>query len=210
MSAAPRRRIGVLAEWNDDRGFGFVLEGTRRVFVHISAFDLDRGRPRTGESIEYMEGTAPDGRTRAVQATRLTTGSAAGRARGGGKGRVRSPVLVTLLVVGACLGLAVARFGVSPLIPVAYLLMSVVTYLLYARDKAAAVAGTWRTPEAVLQLAALCFGWPGALVAQQRLRHKNRKVEFQVIFWLAVAVNVAVFSALTVWPQWAGFAVLPG
>jgi uncharacterized membrane protein YsdA (DUF1294 family) len=83
----------------------------------------------------------------------------------------------------------------------AYLVMSLVTYLLYARDKRAARAGSWRISELTLQLASLCCGWPGALVAQRVLRHKNRKAGFQLTFWVVVAVNVfALGSVVLLWP----------
>lgn len=32
-------------------------------------------------------------------------------------------------------------------------------------------------------------GWPGALFAQERFRHKTRKATFQAVFWLTVALN---------------------
>lgn len=71
------------------------------------------------------------------------------------------------------------------------LVASFVTFLLYWRDKRAAVRGGWRTPESTLQLWALLGGWPGALWAQQRFRHKTSKREFRRVFWLMVALNVA-------------------
>ncbi|MFN3339314.1 MAG: cold-shock protein, partial [Dietzia sp.] len=39
-----RRRQGVLEDWNDSRGFGFITpsSGGARVFAHVSAFP--RGR----------------------------------------------------------------------------------------------------------------------------------------------------------------------
>jgi uncharacterized membrane protein YsdA (DUF1294 family) len=43
----------------------------------------------------------------------------------------------------------------------------------------------------------LVGGWPGAIVAQQMLRHKTSKVSFRVAFWLTVLVNVGVFVAYT-------------
>jgi hypothetical protein len=37
-------------------------------------------------------------------------------------------------------------------------------------------------------------GWPGALLAQQFLRHKSVKAEFRAAFWLTVAVNAVLFG----------------
>ena len=78
-------------------------------------------------------------------------------------------------------------------IALVYLVASVVTFVAYAIDKAAAVRGTWRTPEKTLHTLALVGGWPGALLAQQWLRHKSSKTEFRVAFWLTVAINVLGF-----------------
>jgi uncharacterized membrane protein YsdA (DUF1294 family) len=70
-----------------------------------------------------------------------------------------------------------------------YVLASVVTYFAYANDKRAAQAGRWRTGEGTLLLLGLVGGWPGGLVAQQRFRHKTKKVSFQVVYWLTVGLN---------------------
>lgn len=78
-----------------------------------------------------------------------------------------------------------------------YLAMSVITFAVYAWDKSAAVRGTWRTPEKTLHMLALGGGWPGALLAQQLLRHKSVKPTFRAVFWLTVIVNVLVFLAVS-------------
>lgn len=39
----------------------------------------------------------------------------------------------------------------------------------------------------------LAGGWPGALVAQELLRHKTRKREFRVVFRATVVLNCAGF-----------------
>lgn len=39
-------------------------------------------------------------------------------------------------------------------------------------------------------------GWPGAIVAQQWLRHKSCKADFRGRFWLTVLGNVVVFVGL--------------
>ena len=49
------RRQGRIVEWNDARGFGFVLwhGGDERAFAHIKAF-ADRGaRPAVGDVVTY-------------------------------------------------------------------------------------------------------------------------------------------------------------
>lgn len=75
-----------------------------------------------------------------------------------------------------------------------YLVMSLVTFIMYAVDKKAAVKGQWRTPENTLHLLALFFGWPGALVAQHTLRHKSQKQPFKTILWATIVLNIALFG----------------
>jgi len=87
------------------------------------------------------------------------------------------------------------RWGTSRIALVVYLAASVLTFIVYALDKSAAKAGRWRVAEKTLHLLALAGGWPGALIAQQVLRHKNRKPGFVAMFWVTVLVNVAVFVA---------------
>jgi uncharacterized membrane protein YsdA (DUF1294 family) len=71
--------------------------------------------------------------------------------------------------------------------------MNMLTFLVYAWDKSAARAGRWRTAESTLHLMALAGGWPGALLAQQWLRHKSVKPAFRAVFWATVVLNVAVW-----------------
>ena len=73
----------------------------------------------------------------------------------------------------------------------AFALLSAVTYLLYALDKRAAQQSTQRTPEKVLHWLSVLGGWPGALIAQQQFRHKNRKTSFRVSFYFTVILNIA-------------------
>ncbi|ARU03746.1 hypothetical protein CCO03_02740 [Comamonas serinivorans] len=74
-----------------------------------------------------------------------------------------------------------------------YLGMSAVAYGVYAADKRAAQTGAWRVAEKHLLWLGLAGGWPGAIVAQQRLRHKSSKAEFRTLFWVTVVLNVAGF-----------------
>ena len=73
---------------------------------------------------------------------------------------------------------------------------SLLTFVLYAVDKRAACRQQWRIPESRLQLLGLAGGWPGALLAQGWLHHKNAKGPFQVLFWLCVVVNLMLMAGL--------------
>ena len=71
-----------------------------------------------------------------------------------------------------------------------YALMSVLAYIAYAVDKKAAIKRRQRVSEKSLHLLGLLGGWPGALLAQQQLRHKTQKTAFQVTFWLTATLNL--------------------
>ena len=76
------------------------------------------------------------------------------------------------------------------------LAMSIGTILVYWWDKRRAQGGGRRIPENVLHLLAVGGGWPGAWWVQRRLRHKTRKVSFLTVYWILVAIHLAVVAAL--------------
>lgn len=76
-----------------------------------------------------------------------------------------------------------------------YAIASVVTFFVYGWDKAAARGGRRRVPEKALHGLAAVGGWPGALLAQQTLRHKTRKITFQIAYWSIVAAHAALWIA---------------
>ena len=55
------------------------------------------------------------------------------------------------------------------------------------------VAANVFRPSSPLLALGLMGGWPGAIVAQQMLRHKTVKSRFQFAFWGTVAMNAAAF-----------------
>lgn len=81
-----------------------------------------------------------------------------------------------------------------------YGIVSVLTFLVYALDKAIAVnnrgkaSGNTRVPESVLHLLEIFGGFPGALLGQILCRHKSVKTPYQIVFWLIVALHVAVWG----------------
>ena len=80
------------------------------------------------------------------------------------------------------------------------LVVSAVTYGIYAVDKRRAEEGLWRVPEAQLHLLELLGGWPGGFLAQRRLRHKCSKGSYQAVFWFIVlAYQFAAYDSLHNW-----------
>lgn len=181
------RYAGRISDWNDEKGYGFVVPngGGERAFVHVNAFQRGSRRPATGDLISYLPAKDASGRLQAREIRH--SGQPPARA-------VRASRLPRAALGMGALGAAVALslLGVVPsVLAGAYFVMSGVSYVLYARDKGAAERKAWRTPEFHLHFVDLLCGWPGALAAQQRYRHKTAKPSFQFAFWLSVAANVA-------------------
>ncbi|MGV8082762.1 MAG: DUF1294 domain-containing protein [Coriobacteriia bacterium] len=76
-----------------------------------------------------------------------------------------------------------------------YGVLSVVLFVFYGIDKAAARRGMRRIPERWLHMLAVLGGWPGALAGQLVFRHKTRKQPFRTIFWLTVVLNCLALAA---------------
>jgi uncharacterized membrane protein YsdA (DUF1294 family)/cold shock CspA family protein len=186
------REQGVLAEWNDERGFGFITpaDGGPRVFVHISKFPRGR-RPVANDRVTYA--AAPDERNR-------LNASAVAYARTDRSRRKGGRTVRTALVIAASFYAILVALVLLDRVPVlllpAYGFLSLVAFAMYRGDKAAAEQGAWRTPEFSLHLIALWGGWPGALIARQLFRHKTIKQPFRTVFWLTVMANCGALAWL--------------
>jgi len=185
------RSKGTISSWNDDKGYGFITpsDGGRRVFVHINAFKNRSRRPAPGQQLSYTLSVDKQGRPCAVRATLAGDSlQTTARPRQGSLSIIAAILFLTL--VGATV-----LAGKTPVqVLLLYLALSLLTFIVYALDKSAAQAGTRRTPESTLHLLSLAGGWPGALIAQQRLRHKSVKQPFRLIFWITVILNCAAFA----------------
>lgn len=62
---------GRLTKWNDERGFGFIqpIDGSKEVFLHISALDRGIRRPQVSDMIWYDRVTEANGKIRAAKAS---------------------------------------------------------------------------------------------------------------------------------------------
>ncbi len=180
------RSQGKITSWKDDQGFGFItpIGGGERVFVHIKAFSNRKRRPAGNELVTYELTADLQGRPRAQNV------AFRGERSPGGFSLGRRTVLLALAVVFVALVVAIAYSGRLPaVVPGLYVVFSAVAFAVYAADKLAAEDGRWRTPESTLHMLGLAGGWPGALAAQMLLRHKSKKLPFQIVFWATVTLN---------------------
>jgi uncharacterized membrane protein YsdA (DUF1294 family) len=156
---------------------------------------LGTGRPSVGQPLSFEVETGDNGKKRA----RAVEFPLHGRAIK--KPSIESPAAWTFLrtmaipLFAAIYAFVVWRWGFVPFVLLGYVGLSIFTFLMYAFDKSAAKSKRWRTPEKTLHLLSLSGGWPGALIAQQLLRHKTSKESFVVAFWLTVALNIGAFIA---------------
>lgn len=181
------RHQGRITSWKDEQGFGFITPnmGGEPVFVHIKTFTSRQRRPVANEIVTYE--LVSDGKGRAQARNVAYVGTRRSRSSAFA-GPSRLPLIVAaLFLVFIAIGALTARLPL-PVLGL-YVGASIATFIAYYVDKSAARGDRWRTQESTLHLFALIGGWPGALVAQNRLRHKTRKTSFQLVFWATVLLN---------------------
>jgi uncharacterized membrane protein YsdA (DUF1294 family)/cold shock CspA family protein len=190
------RFTGTLTNWNDERGFGFIepIQGGQPIFVHIKSFPSGTGRPSNGQTLTFEVETKANGKKSAYKVQYPP------RAKQILNSKTEQPApwtLARLLAIPTFVAWYIfvsMRWGLVWQVVLAYITLSVLTLFLYAFDKSAAMSKQWRTPENTLHILSLIGGWPGALIAQQLLRHKTNKPSFIYAFWFTVAANVAGFT----------------
>jgi uncharacterized membrane protein YsdA (DUF1294 family)/cold shock CspA family protein len=179
-----------IAEWNHEKGYGFLQVGKGRLFLHRRDFAEHHKRPAVGDVIRFLPGQDAQGRTCATKAVHVNDG-----------GRI-TPLAIVLL---ACLlvlpAIALHRHGADwRWAGAVVLVMGTISYGCYALDKGRARKKAWRISENGLHLTELLGGWPGAFLAQRRLRHKCSKKSYQFVFWLiVVGYQFAAIDSLQNW-----------
>lgn len=167
---------GRIVEWDEARGYGRISCQSGKVFVHRRDFKERPRAPRKRDPVRFIHGFDDKGRPCAREVVLLNAGV-----------RLR---FWHLLFLAALLILPVKALLASPVGPQFWgpflPLISAVTFGLYARDKQRAGWGARRVPEKRLHLLELLGGWPGAFLAQKKLRHKCSKASYQWVFWLIV------------------------
>lgn len=192
MSYTQQRVRGIVKHWQDAKGFGFITpaDGGPDIFFHISEVNNSRRRDLTGQRVTYIVQEGNNGKPAAGDVQLASAGHDGPRSatsRGGAAATIATLVaLAYLAAVGAAIHLDKLPVWAGPL----YIFLSWYTYAQYRADKTCALNKQRRTPEQFLHLLELAGGWPGGLIAQWTLRHKNRKDVYQFVFWVVVAMHV--------------------
>jgi uncharacterized membrane protein YsdA (DUF1294 family)/cold shock CspA family protein len=187
------RSHGKITHWNEEKGYGFISpsSGTNKIFVHICAFKNRHLLPELDQVVLYALSTDKQGRPCAVKVVRAGEDLP-------GNAKTFSRRFLMLFLVGfiVVVGWSVTAHNIPIQILYLYLATSAFTFLIYAKDKWSARTDRWRIKESTLHTLAFVGGWPGALIAQQVLRHKSWKNSFKFVFWATVVFNCAGFGLL--------------
>ena len=181
---------GKITHWNHQKAYGFITpaSGAEQVFVHMRAFVKKDHQPEVDQRVTFAISTDRQGRPCAARVALLGEEPAQRFGRND-KAFYIAGAISFLAIVGISVG-----SGALPLtVLLVYVAASALTYFIYAWDKDSARRGAWRTQESTLHVLSLLGGWPGALIAQQTLRHKSSKEAFRVVFWMTVVVNSGIF-----------------
>lgn len=188
---------GTIKTWNDERGFGFIepLQGGQEIFFHIKAFAPRAGRPEVGQRVTFAVDLTADGKKRA-QRVELFQPSRGRRRRDDNPAQWGTASYFTIPAFLVVFAVASVLWKIPAWVAGLYFGASVLCFAVYALDKSAAAAERRRVSEDTLLALGLVGGWPGAIVAQQVLRHKSSKASFRARFWVTVIANVVGFVAL--------------
>ncbi|MBD3798135.1 MAG: cold shock and DUF1294 domain-containing protein [Campylobacterales bacterium] len=216
------KKKGKVIKWDDAKGFGFILpeDSKQHIFVHIKSF-IDRSlRPSLNEEVTYTIFKDKDGRQSAINVSRvtdkllknkqknirtkknITLKSIANTVNKNPNSQHKIDYKSThtigifhIIFILSFLAFLLFSFidGKLPfLIIIFYGLMSIITYFMYSTDKSKAIIEEYRIQEKKLHMLSFIGGWIGAMIAQQRFRHKTKKSSFQIVFWITVFLNISV------------------
>lgn len=80
-----------------------------------------------------------------------------------------------------------------------HLVVSVLSFVVFAWDKLMAIKQRYRVAESTLLLSALVGGWPGAWLARQLFRHKTVKQAFVKTLWGCTFLHLLLLLCVVVY-----------
>ena len=171
------RLQGKIINWNDEKGFGFVMPiGGKELFLHISSLHNSRRRPKVSQLVTYEIVQDKSGRHKAIN-VEYVLGSKSNQIDA-----IQENFSAFFIAFFALFFVFVMERTFHGALPMGFTLIfigaNLLAFLYYYADKTAAIKGSWRTPEDILHILSLVGGWGGAYIAQKLFRHKNKKASF--------------------------------
>ncbi|WP_373740446.1 DUF1294 domain-containing protein [Neisseria sp.] len=203
---------GAVVAWNEERGQGFIRYGdeSQNVLFDEAAFHYAGRRPHIGDEVKFF--CRPPVAGERQQAARVVLSEHAGMLSSDtpcdDAAPDRKPLWFALSVTAAAAWLLAVGW-LSATLSGIYFFASLAAFWFYLKDKEAVqamrrngersdTAYFERIGEGVLHRCAVIGGWPGALIAQHLLRHKQNQQPFIWLFWATVAANIAMTYVLLV------------
>jgi len=130
-------KYGTISGWKDEKGFGFITpkSGGKTIFFHINNYSKTHKRPLKNLEVQYYISIDQQGRKKAIEVC-PTKGHK-------NNGRELTQKINSIILFGAFSIVLIYLYS-SNLIPVElvsiYVIICVITFLMYAKDKNAAVS----------------------------------------------------------------------
>jgi uncharacterized membrane protein YsdA (DUF1294 family)/cold shock CspA family protein len=198
---------GKIKIWNNEKGYGFIaLENHEKdIFVHISSFVNKNNRPAINQEVTFNISHNNKGKKEAQNVKLLSyklTPEQEKLTYGYKDKSIYSVNIMAKFIVFAFMLLLLFYYTNQKIqieILIVYLITGLTTYFVYGMDKSKALNDEYRVSENFLHLLSLFGGWTGAIIAQQRFRHKTNKMPFQIIFIITIIANAYfLFSYLII------------
>ena len=205
------RETGILVDWHDARGFGFIQRPAGgKIYVHMKSIGKSVERPKTGDTLSYEIDEGSAGRPVAINVHNHGSPKAKPAPKQTAPKAPQAPArarpepgllsISTRVAAAAVLLVLLANDIMLERLPVwvgmLYLIAGIASFLFYQADKRAAERREWREPERRLHLLDLTFGIIGGLLAQHVLRHKTYKPGFVTVTALITALHVLMLGLI--------------
>ena len=202
---------GTITAWDDAKGYGFIRFGdeSQNIFFHISAYHYNTSRPQTGQRVSFYCNRPIEGnRQQAVKVVRLGDEAFLFDELPPDYNRLNIDMQALLInSVIAVVFLTVVAVLSNKLFFI-YVLISIAAFILYQQDKQTAIESarkirrkneyqTASLKTSCMHSACWAVG-PVHWSRAPRSATKPRKFLFVQIFWLTVAINVAITYALLI------------